>query len=216
MFWEGKFIVLEGCEGAGKTTQVRMLADSLGAEGYRVLTTREPGGRPGADLGIAKIRALLVEAGNDWQPLTEMLLFAAARHEHVANVIRPALAEGMTVVCDRFSDSTRAYQGFGRGLGTGVCDALRDVACGSLVPDFTVVVDIPAREGLSRSLKRATDATRFEQEDLAFHERVREAFLDFARRGGGRYGVVDGRAAADEVHGAIMAALRSRSGRSAA
>jgi dTMP kinase len=207
MFWEGKFIVLEGCEGAGKTTQIRLLADGLAAKGCRVLTTREPGGRPGADLGIAKIRALLVEAGNAWQPLTEMLLFAAARHEHVANVIAPALADGMTVVCDRFSDSTRAYQGHARGLGTQVCDTLRDVACGAVAPDFTVVVDIPAQEGLARSMKRATDATRFEQEELAFHERVREAFLAFAAADPSRYGVVDGRQPTPAVHAAIMAAL---------
>jgi dTMP kinase len=213
MFWAGKFIVFEGCEGAGKSTQAKLLAEGLTGEGYRVLATREPGGRVGADPGIARIRALLVEAGNDWTPRTEMLLFAAARHEHVARVIRPALAAGMTVVCDRFTDSTLAYQGHGRGLGAEICDQLRDIACDDLSPSLTVVVDIPARDGLTRSRRRASDATRFEQEDLSFHEIVREAFLAFASRDPSRYAVVDGRRPAAEVQTDIRAALREFSAR---
>jgi dTMP kinase len=213
LFWRGKFIVLEGCEGAGKSTQAKLLAEGLTSDGYRVVLTREPGGRVGDDPGIAKIRALLVETGNNWMPRTEMLLFAAARHEHVARVIRPALAEGMTVVCDRFTDSTLAYQGYGRGLGAEICDRMRDIACDDLWPDLTVVVDIPARDGLARSLRRATDATRFEQEDLAFHEAVREAFLQFVAAEPARYAVVDGRRTPEEIRGDIRSALREFSAR---
>lgn len=213
MFWRGKFIVLEGCEGAGKSTQAKLLAEGLAAEGYSVVSTREPGGRIGDDPGIAKIRALLVESGNNWTPRTEMLLFAAARHEHVARVIRPALAEGKTVVCDRFTDSTLAYQGYGRGLGAELCERLRDIACEDLRPDLTVVVDIPARDGLTRSLRRASDATRFEQEDLTFHETVREAFLGIAAEDPARYAVVDGRRTLEQIRADIRAALREFSAR---
>jgi dTMP kinase len=212
VFWAGKFIVLEGCEGAGKSTQAKLLVESLTGQGYRVLSTREPGGRVGADPGIAKIRALLVEAGNDWTPRTEMLLFAAARHEHVARVIRPALADGMTVVCDRFTDSTLAYQGYGRGLGPELCERLRKIACEDLRPDLTLVVDIPARDGLARSNRRASDATRFEQEDLSFHETVRQAFLGFASVEPSRYAVVDGRKPPEEVQADIRTALREFGG----
>lgn len=207
MFWAGRFIAIEGCEGGGKSTQARRLADHLESLGHRVLTTREPGGRPGSDHGIARIRALLVEAGNDWAGLTELLLFAAARHEHVVKVIRPALADGMTVVCDRFSDSTLAYQGHARGLGAAVCDTLRDIACGEVRPDLTLLIDIPAAEGLARSARRATDATRFEQEELSFHEKVRAAFLGFARAAPERYAIVDGLQLPDLVQEAIRGAL---------
>lgn len=188
----GTFIVLEGGEGAGKSSHARAIAAALESAGRRVLSTREPGGRPGVDIPIEQIRALLVTGQTKWDPLTELLLFTAARREHVAKVILPALEAGIDVVCDRFSDSSLAYQGHARGLPVSISETLRDIACGPLRADLTVVIDVMPEIGLARSARRQTDATRFELEDLDFHHAVRKAFLAIAEAAPDRYVVIDG------------------------
>ena len=172
----GKFITLEGGEGAGKSTQAALLATALRAEGLEVVETREPGGTPGAEA----IRALIVEGDPDrWNPLTELMLVNAARADHVARLIRPALARGAWVVCDRYIDSTLAYQGAGKGVPR---DALLDqhrLATGNLWPDLTLVLDLPALFGVARAAKRGAP-DRFEQTGGDFHDRVSAAFRAFA------------------------------------
>lgn len=168
----GRFITLEGGEGAGKSTQAALLVTALRAEGIEVVATREPGGTPGAEA----IRALIVEGDPDrWSALTELLLVNAARADHVARMIRPALARGAWVVCDRYIDSTLAYQGAGKGLPR---DALIDqhrLATGNLWPDLTLVLDLPALFGVARAAERGAP-DRFERTGGDFHERVAQAF----------------------------------------
>ncbi|MGI4878129.1 MAG: dTMP kinase [Janthinobacterium lividum] len=168
----GRFITLEGGEGAGKSTQAALLATALRAEGIEVVATREPGGTPGAEA----IRALIVEGDPDrWSALTELLLVNAARADHVTRLIRPALARGAWVVCDRYIDSTLAYQGAGKGLQR---DALIDqhrLATGNLWPDLTLVLDLPALFGVARAAERGAP-DRFERTGGDFHERVAQAF----------------------------------------
>jgi dTMP kinase len=168
----GRFITLEGGEGAGKSTQAALLATALRAEGIEVVATREPGGTPGAEA----IRALIVEGDPDrWSALTELLLVNAARADHVARLIRPALARGAWVVCDRYIDSTLAYQGAGKGVPR---DALIDqhrLATGNLWPDLTLVLDLPALFGVARAAERGAP-DRFERTGGDFHERVAQAF----------------------------------------
>ena len=170
----GRFITLEGIDGAGKSTQARLLADRLRAEGHDPVLTREPGGAPGAE----DIRRLLVEGEpGRWSPETEILLFTAARRDHVERTIRPALAEGKIVICDRFVDSTRAYQG-STGLRRMV-DALHDMMIG-LDPDLTLIFDLDPQEGLGRADSRGTGEDRFEQKGLAFQQQLRSAFQTIA------------------------------------
>lgn len=206
----GRFIVLEGGEGAGKSSHVLALAEALERTGRKVLRTREPGGRPGVDLPIEKIRSLLVSAEADWDPVTEVLLFAAARREHVTKVIAPALASGVDVICDRFSDSTLAYQGHARGISKLICETLRGIACGRTKPDLTVVIDVPPEIGLARSARRPTDATRFEQEDLDFHHTVRKAFLDMAGADPDHYLVIDGAKSLEDVRNEVVRSVVDR------
>ena len=188
----GRFVTFEGGEGAGKSTQVRLLAQWLEQRGLVVRTTREPGGTPGAE----RIRSLLVEGeAADWTPMTEALLNYAARREHVARVIAPALAQGQWVLCDRFADSTMAYQGFGHGLGRKPVEALHRTAIGRLAPDLTIVLDIPVREGLARAAVRRGREDRYENMALEFHERVRRGFRAIARREPRRCVVLDARLA---------------------
>ena len=195
----GRFISFEGGEGAGKSTQARLLAAKLTAVGKAVLLTREPGGSPGAEA----IRKLLVEGEPErWTPLAETLLFLAARVDHVARVIGPALTAGTWVICDRFSDSTIVYQGAGRELGVDrVCELQHRI--GTLVPDLTFVLDLEPGDGLKRTARRGAHENRFEKFDAAFHRRLRESFLEIARRESARYAVVDAsrvpEAVADEI-----------------
>jgi dTMP kinase len=202
------FIVLEGGEGSGKTSICAALCAALRAEGHDVLATREPGGTPE---GLA-LRALLLSGdGYDWDPGAELLLMVAARIQHVARVIAPALARGQMVVCDRFVGSTLAYQGAGRGLPVGLITDLHDRLVGGLQPDLTVFLDVDPRVGLARSVRRlgvaAEDEGRFEALDLAFHERVRAAFLAQAAAAPARSITVDaGRPIAD-VQAAVLAAV---------
>jgi dTMP kinase len=181
---KGRFIVFEGGEGAGKSTQIARLADALRARGETVVVTREPGGTPGAE----EIRALFVQGGTArWTVETDVLLVTAARADHVARLIRPALEAGKTVLCDRFIHSTLAYQGHGKGVAMEQLLALHDFATGNLWPDQVLWLDLPVETGLSRSTKRAAaqqadlpQEQRFEALGLAYHEKVRAGFQALA------------------------------------
>jgi len=188
----GLFITFEGPEGSGKTTQIRLLGEYLAACGYPVLLTREPGGTPLAE----RLRGVL-KNHHDAEPLqpgTELLLMEAARHQHVKNVIAPALAEGKIVLCDRFFDSTTAYQGGARGIDGAVVEALNDFAVAGCRPRLTFLLDLTPEAGFRRTGKRPEtqgEYDRFEEEDLAFHRRVRESFLAIARRDAKRIRLID-------------------------
>jgi dTMP kinase len=198
----GKFITLEGGEGAGKSTQVRRLAAALRGVGINALTTREPGGSPGAE----EIRGLLVNgAPGRWEALTETLLVYAARADHVKHVIGPALVKGDWVICDRFTDSTYAYQGAGRGLERETIRRIDSVVLDDFRPDLTLMLDLDVALGLSRAGKRGAAESRFENFARDFHERLRQGFLDIARRDPGRCVVID--AAQDEA--SVAAAIWS-------
>jgi len=195
----GFFVTMEGVDGCGKSTQARLLVRRLKAEGHPVLLTREPGG---TRLGRT-IRSCLLTPGARVGPVAEFLLFAADRAQHVAEVVRPALRRGLIVVSDRFSDSSRAYQGFGRGLGLVPVDRINKEATGGLKPDLTVLLDLPVREGLIRVSRRGA-MTRLDREKLRFHEKVRSAFLVLATREPGRIRVVDARLGRQETSEAIF------------
>jgi dTMP kinase len=201
----GFFLTLEGPEGSGKSTQAQRLAAQLAAAGYGCTVTREPGGTL---LGEEVRRILLHDMSPT--PAADALLFNAARAQLAAEVIEPALARGEVVICDRFSDSTLAYQGYGAGQ---ALDALRELAryaVGTLVPDLTVVIDLPVEEGLRRKLD-GPDITRFESNvDVPFHRRVRDGFLALAQAEPDRFLVVDGLQSADSIEAAIAEELMSR------
>jgi dTMP kinase len=209
----GRFITLEGGEGAGKSTQVARLAAFLKGFGRDVLETREPGGAPGAEA----IRALLVsgEPGR-WTPMTEALLHSAARADHLARSLIPSLADGKWVVCDRFTDSTLAYQGYGHGLGPERVRALNDLVTGGLKPDLTFILDLPVAVGLDRAGGRVPVAAgaedRYERMGRDFHERLREGFLAIARAEPGRCVVIDAAADVDAVARAIARTVNERFG----
>lgn len=191
----GRFITVEGGEGAGKTTQIRFMRDSLQRLGLPVVVTREPGGTA---LG-EEIRTLLLSHRCDGMALaTETLLMFAARAEHLAQVIRPALAAGHWVLCDRFTDATYAYQGGGRGLPLAQIATLENWVQGDLRPDLTLLLDVPAELGLERARRRSA-ADRFEQEEPAFFERVRTAYQQRARQHPDRYRIVDARYPLEQV-----------------
>ncbi|MGU3537809.1 dTMP kinase [Methylobacterium sp. A54F] len=206
----GVFITFEGGEGAGKSTQVARLAEDLRAAGARsVVTTREPGGSPRAE----EIRAaVLAGAAKLYGPFAEALLFSAARIDHLDRLIRPALAEGGIVLCDRFADSTRAYQGAAGGLEAGVVRALERVAVGDTRPDLTLILDLAPESGLARARARGGGAApdRFEAEALAFHERLRAAFRAIAEAEPDRCVLVDAAREPDAVAAAIRAAVADR------
>ena len=206
----GRFITFEGGEGAGKSTQLRLLADALAASGVDVVATREPGGSPGAE----EIRKLLVtgEPGR-WDAETEALLHFAARRDHLTRTIWPALERGAWVLSDRFADSTVAYQGYGQGLGRERLADLYRFVVGDFAPDLTLVIDMPAERGLERANTRAGNETRYERMGGAFHARLREAFLDIARNEPQRCVVIDGSGSVDDVAGLIRRAVREKLGR---
>jgi len=204
----GRFISFEGGEGAGKSTQVRRLAERLRGHG-EVVVTREPGGSPGAEA----IRALLVDGPVErWSPISETLLMYAARRDHIERVIAPALERGAWVACDRFYDSTRAYQGAAGGAPAGLLQALEADVVGDLVPDLTLILDLPVRAGLARAAGRGAHEGRFEAKGEAFHERLRAAFLDIAVREPQRCRVVDASQTPDGVAAAVWAELDARWG----
>jgi dTMP kinase len=203
------FITFEGIEGSGKTTQLRRLAEHLPS----AIATKEPGGTPISD----RIRAILLDpqsVGMDAR--TELLLYAASRRQHVMELIRPALARGVVVLCDRYTDSTLAYQGFGRLLDLDELRSLNAWATGGLVPDLTLLFDLSEEAGLGRARARndtstaLQDESRFEAEDLRFHRRVREGYLTLAMSEPARYAVVDADGSEDEVFARTLAMLHAR------
>lgn len=212
------FITFEGIEGSGKSTQIRLLAETLRANGAEVLLTREPGGCPVAD----RIRAVLLDAENRAMvPMAELMLYAAARTQHLAEVVRPALSAGAIVLCDRFSDATRAYQAFGRGLPRETVEQLNHLACNGLAPDLTLLLDCDTIIGLARARSRidAVDAgpreERFELEALSFHQRVREGYLRLAAEEPDRFMVVGAEGPPEEIAAGIAAIVTERLQRSA-
>ena len=199
--YPGLLVSFEGVEGSGKSTQVARLRDYLESQGRAVEVTREPGGTP---IGEA-IREILLDPRNEAMTgTTELLLYEAARAQHVAQRIRPALEAGRIVLCDRFADSTTAYQGAGRGVAPEVVGRLHEVATEGVWPDLTVVIDVPAEVGLAR-VTQGGPFDRLEREGLSFHQRVRTGFLRLAEEEPERVKVVDGTRSIDEVAGAIRA-----------
>lgn len=201
----GRFIAFEGGEGAGKSTQARLLAEALRARGFSVVTTREPGGTPGAEA----IRQLLLDPpGPGWPPEAEALLFAAARADHVAQLILPALARGEWVVCDRFVDSSRAYQGGAGGLGDEAILALHDFGSAGLRPDRVILLEGDETALAHRLLVRGAETDAIEGRPVAYHRAVAAAFQSLAERDPLGIARIDAIGAADVVHVRIMAALR--------
>jgi dTMP kinase len=203
----GRFITLEGGEGTGKSTQVKRLKASLEAKGLKVLATREPGGSPGAE----EIRKLLVEGEpGRWNPITETLLAYAARADHVARIIGPALAAGTWVISDRFNDSTFAYQGVGRGVERETIRRIDSAVLDDFQPDLTLVLDLDVKTGLERANARPGAENRFEKFGPEFHERLRQSFLDIAKRAPERCRLIDASGGVDDVAGAIFVAVARR------
>jgi dTMP kinase len=209
----GLFITFEGGEGAGKSTQIARLAARLSAAGIDILATREPGGPPGALPQAMALRRLLVEGEpGAWSPQSEALLNYTQRIEHVRRIIEPALARGTIVLCDRFADSTMAYQGYGHGLGRAFVAKLHRLTLGAFKPDLTLIFDLPVEAGLKRALARAGAETRYERMDIAFHERLRRGFRAIARAEPKRCALVDARGDIDAVERRILAVLGKRLG----
>lgn len=201
----GLFITFEGVEGCGKSSHVRRLAEALRATGHDVIETREPGGTA---LGRSLRALLLTPADASPAPLAELLLYCADRAQHLAEVVRPALAAGRVVLCDRFSDSTLAYQGYGRGLDLDLVRRLDAVARDGLEPTLTFLLDCPPAAGLARAKARSGEVDRFEQESLAFHEAVRRGFHALAASNPPRYRLIDSTRPVDDVARAIEAEAR--------
>lgn len=197
----GLFITLEGGEGSGKSTQAKHLKLRLEQAGHAVVQTREPGGSEGAE----DIRALLVTGEPDrWDGMTEALLLFAARHDHLERIIKPALKAGKIVLCDRFTDSTMAYQGYGHNLGRETIEKLNAVALDGFGPDLTLILDLPVDTGLSRAMSRGDGEQRYEDMDIAFHQRLRDGFLDIAKREPDRCKVVDASGSEEDVAEKIL------------
>ena len=206
---QGRFITLEGGEGAGKTTLAKALSESLESQGVRTLITREPGGTPNAEA----LRNLLVEGDTErWSALSETLLLYAARVDHVERLIRPSLDQGIWVICDRFSDSTRAYQGAAGGMSTAQINEIDRACMHGFGPDLTFVVDLDPETGLERTRLRGEGATRFERKPAAFHHALRVAFLDIARAAPERCVGLDGAMPADQVATSAFEILTQRLG----
>jgi dTMP kinase len=203
----GHFITFEGGEGAGKSTQIRLLSEALEKAGHAVLQTREPGGSPGAE----EIRSLLVTGDGDrWTSITEVLLHFAARADHLERVVRPALSEGKWVLCDRFVDSSMAYQGIAQALGKDVIRGLTNLVVDTTMPDLTLILDLPVADGLARAGARGEGEDRYEKMGQAFHETLRQAFLDIAADAPDRCKVIDATTDIDGVHKAIWAETTRR------
>jgi len=213
----GKFITFEGLDGTGKSTQMRKLAVALREAGHKVIETREPGGTPTGE----KIRKVLLDSGTaGLDPMAEMALMFASRAQHIAEVIEPGLAAGSIVLCDRFTDSTEAYQGSGRKLGSAAVLELHRVLCGGLQPELTILLDSNPHASVNRARRRnerdsksstrGHDENRFERETRAFFARVREGFAAIARREPGRVVVVDARGTPGQTHQKILEVVRRK------
>jgi dTMP kinase len=203
----GKFISFEGGEGSGKSTQIKLLAERLAAAKLRAIVTREPGGSPGAEV----IRHVVLSGmGKLLGPDAETLLFAAARDDHVRTVIQPALSQGTWVLCDRFSDSTRAYQGRLGNVAPGVLNAMQRVTIGDLKPDLTIILDVSVEVGLKRAAARrgAGEPDRFEAEDIKFHQDLRDAYRQIATEDPERCVLIDASASPEAVAAQVWTALR--------
>lgn len=206
MSGQGRFITFEGIDGSGKSTQARLLADHLRASGRDVVLTREPGGSPGAE----DIRKLVLEGEPDrWSAETELLLFNAARRDHLERTIAPAVAAGQIVICDRFADSTRMYQGLGRADLRPVVDQLHDLMIGR-EPDVTILIDMDPDTGLKRALARGGDEERFESFGRDMQCRMRDGFLALAEEFSNRFIVIDGGRGVEEVAADVCAAVEAR------
>ncbi len=207
---KGFFITLEGGEGAGKSTQIQMLKQALEGMGYSVLLTREPGGSKGGEL----IRPLLVSGEADWDAVSETLLFSAARRDHLTHKVWPALKEGKVVLCDRFADSTLAYQGYGRGNNSEIqvtVKALYKIVAGDFEPDLTLILDIDPKIGLKRSCDRAGNTEkRFENMDFSFHENLRQGFLKIAKENPNRCRIIDANRTPEEVHQDVIKMVKEK------
>jgi dTMP kinase len=213
----GKFITFEGLDGTGKSTQMRKLAAVLRAAGHKVVETREPGGTATGE----QIRRVLLHSGTTGlAPLAEMALMFASRAQHIAEVIEPALAKGEVVLCDRFTDSTEAYQGSGRKLGSEAVRELHRVLCGNLQPDLTILLDSDAAASVSRARRRNSraskntgrghDENRFEQEKGTFFVRVHDGYMAIAKREPGRVVIVDARGTPGQTHGKILEVVKRK------
>ncbi|HPP75019.1 MAG TPA: dTMP kinase [Armatimonadota bacterium] len=198
----GFFITLEGPEGSGKSTQVRLLADTLRNRGYDVLLTAEPGG----DAVAQEIRAIVLHSKAKIVPEAELLLYLAARAQHVRHIINPALDEGKIVISDRYADSSFAYQGYGRGIDIESLRCLNDFATSGLKPDLTILLDVPVELGL----KRQQDRNRFEAESVEFHQRVRNGFLKLAKQEPDRWVTIDASKEIEEVESLVIKVLEAR------
>ncbi len=200
----GRFIAFEGGEGAGKSTQVKALVARLRERGLEVVQTREPGGSPGAEA----LRNLLVQGdAGRWSAISELLMMYAARSDHLEKVIRPALARGAWVVCDRFADSSRAYQGAGGGVAPAFIEQVDAAVVADTQPDLVLILDMPVEAGLARAVARGDQENRFESKGLAFHERLRQGFLDRAAAVPGRYQVIDAARGIDAIAADIRDAV---------
>jgi dTMP kinase len=197
---QGRFITFEGIDGSGKTTQMKLLAGRLRGQGRNVLETVEPGGTA---IGTQVRRILLDAANHDLRPTAELLLYFASRAQNVEECILPALSAGNIVLCDRFTDSTLAYQGCARGLGEETVRTLDKIACGGLAPDLTLLIDVDVDTGLARTQARNAEAaatdTRMDDQSLAFHRKVRDAYMALAKQNAGRFRIIDGRGAPEAV-----------------
>jgi dTMP kinase len=213
----GKFITIEGLDGCGKSTQLKKLAQALHSEGVEVVLTREPGGTETGE----EIRKILLDTGTaNLSPFAELALMFAARAQHLQEVIQPALSEGKTVLCDRFTDSTEAYQGGGRRLGSQPVSELHRILCGHIQPDLTILMDSDIAASVERARRRNSsrhpgkrgsgDESRFEQESRTFFGRVRNAYLAIAEREPHRVAVVNARGPADETHEQILSLVRKK------
>ena len=207
---KGHFITFEGIEGCGKTTQIKLLAEALRKGGHETVLTREPGG---TTIGERVRSVLLDSAHQSMAPIAELLLYAAARNQHVEEVILPALNAGKTVLCDRYADATTAYQGAARDIDPKILSDVHAIATEGLWPELTVLLDLPAEAGLARALDRnrkdedAAKEDRFEREALEFHERVRSGYLAIAKSEPTRFAVIDASVGIEELHTRVLSAV---------
>ena len=204
------FVTFEGIEGCGKTTQIQLLKDSLEKQGYRVITTREPGGTPIGD----KIRSILLDScNNEIDVKTELLLYQAARAQHVKDIIRPSLKEGHVVICDRFTDATLVYQGYAQKLNKDFIALLSQFVTDNLIPDLTILIDCPVEIGLKRAQDRIAQnldvpaEDRFEEKNSDFHQAVRSGYLGIAENNSTRFYIVNGIEDPSTAHGSILSAV---------